>query len=101
MATRTIELNRNDLDRSLEVLSSAKTLQLTPFERISYRALMVSVDLAAAAFIGFNAIVVAAKVDLLAASRELEPIVIIPMMIFVVCVFVGLVSLALNIPPVS
>jgi len=99
MATRTIELDRNDLDKSLEVLSSAKTLQLTRFERISYRALMVSVDLAVACFIAFNAIIVAAGVNI-TAIRELQPIAVIPLLILYIlyaCAIVGLLSLVLNI----
>ena len=42
-----IELDRDDLDKSIEVLSSAaRTLRLTRFESLSYRALMLSVDVA-------------------------------------------------------
>jgi len=41
MEIRTIELDRNDLDKSIEVLSgAAQALQLTRFERLSYRALL-------------------------------------------------------------
>src|SRR5262249_8953333 len=39
----------------------------------------------------------ATGVDAIAAARELEPIVIIPLTVLYVCVLVGLVSLALNI----
>jgi len=45
MATRTVDLERKDLDKSIAALSSAaQAFQLTRFERLSYRALMLSVD---------------------------------------------------------
>jgi hypothetical protein len=40
-----VALSSNELERTIEVLSSAgRTLQLTRFERLSYRALLLSVD---------------------------------------------------------
>jgi hypothetical protein len=45
MTTRTIELDRNDLDNSIQALSSvAQALRLTHFEVLSYQALIVSAD---------------------------------------------------------
>jgi hypothetical protein len=47
-----VALSSNELERTIEVLSSAgQTLQLTRFERLSYRALLLSVDAVLATFI--------------------------------------------------
>jgi hypothetical protein len=52
MATRTVEVSSNQLDTAVEVLSTAgQALQLTRFERIAYRSLMVSADVAMASFL--------------------------------------------------
>ncbi len=46
-----IELARKDLDKSIEALSSAaQALRLTRFERLLYRTLMLSVDVATVTF---------------------------------------------------
>jgi hypothetical protein len=48
-----VALSPNELERTIKVLSSAgQTLQLTRFERITYRALLVSVDVAMASVFG-------------------------------------------------
>src|SRR5262249_52706339 len=48
MGTRTIALDSKNLEGGIEALSSAsRPFQLTSFERLAYRALMVSVDVAA------------------------------------------------------
>src|SRR5262245_52410316 len=48
IATRTVEVSSNQLDTAIEVLSgAARELQLTRFEKFSYRLLMISVDVAA------------------------------------------------------
>jgi hypothetical protein len=97
MSTQTIELDQNDLDKTIAVLSSAKTLQLTRFERFSYRALIVSVDAAATCYLTvqvisiFNPWEAGSKID----DR---PIVWIPLVITFLAILVGLVALALNIP---
>jgi hypothetical protein len=45
MSTRTVAISSKELESAIEVLSSAgRAFQLTRFERISYHALMVSVD---------------------------------------------------------
>jgi hypothetical protein len=88
MDTRTIELDRNDLDKSLEVLSSAQTLQLTRFEKISYRALIVSVDVAAACYIAWQLI------GPLISDEYLSILAVIVLG----AILVGLAALALNIP---
>lgn len=89
MATRTIELDRNDLDKSIEVLSTAaEGLRLTRFERLSYQALIVSVDwIAACVFIlaGNGVAGFSAQWNSVFGS------------LLIVGVFVGLFSLALNI----
>ena len=47
-----VALSPHELERTLEVLSNAgQTLQLTRFERLSYRALLVSVDGMLASFL--------------------------------------------------
>jgi hypothetical protein len=90
MATRTIELDRNDFDKSIEVLSSAKTLQLTRFQRLSYRALLVSVDVAATSYLAYQVINPFAP-------HEPSLIYLIPIAMWL-AILVGLVALALNIP---
>jgi hypothetical protein len=89
MATRTIELDRNDLDKSIEVLSTAaEGLRLTRFERLSYQALIASVDwIAACVFIlaGNGVAGFSAQWNSVFGS------------LLIVGVFVGLFSLALNI----
>jgi hypothetical protein len=95
MATRTIELDRNDLDKSIDVLSSAaEALRLTRFERFSYSALMISVDIALVTFIATNIFFILASWfsgqwwDAFGAS----------IIVLLVSIFVAIVSLALNIP---
>src|SRR5215470_19261245 len=96
MATRTIELDQNDLDKTIEVLSSAKTLQLTRFQRFSYRALIVSSDVAVISYLALVATV------LILDQPEPSVIVAIPVLILFAIVllaaFVGIVALVLNIP---
>ena len=87
MATRTIELDRTDLDKSIEVLSSAKTLQLTRFQRFSYRALIVSSDVAVICYLALVLVPGAAFI----LNRLLLAIVLL-------AAFVGIVALVLNIP---
>ena len=87
MATRTIELDRTDLDKSIEVLSSAKTLQLTRFQRFSYRALIVSSDVAVICYLALVLVPGAAFI----LNRLLLAIVLL-------AAFVGIVALLLNIP---
>jgi hypothetical protein len=93
-----IELAHNDLDKSIEVLSSAsQALQLTRFERFSYCALMISGDVAIASFIAlllFNILFRPLKwMDVLVDSL-LTP----TFLVFLVSILVGIISLAFNIP---
>lgn len=49
-----VALSPNELERTIAVLSSAgQTLQLTRFERITYRMLLVSVDVTMISSLGF------------------------------------------------
>jgi len=107
MATRTIALDSKNLEGGIEALSSAaRAFQLTPFERRAYRALMVSVDVAAwscivlIAMAAIIAMAIPVKLDdLTPVSRAL---VLVPLVAsgvaFTFAVVVGVVSLALNIP---
>jgi hypothetical protein len=95
MVTRTVELDRNDLDKSIGVLSSAaQALQLTRFERVSYQALTVSVDLVAAViFAVFVMGVVERLSDWALPDYAAEWL----SLAWFVCILIGMVSLALNI----
>jgi hypothetical protein len=97
-----IALSSNELERVIEVLSSVgQKLQLTRFERFSYRTLLVSVDLATASFFVF---VLAVTIivftfdarDALGSSWWIPAIACI--VIFIVSIPVGIIALALNIP---
>jgi hypothetical protein len=119
MATRTIELDRNDLDKSIEVLSSAgQEFQLTRFERIAYRSLMVSADVAMVSFLlclpidvllgGFRAWGLgdplgAQGLDL--PAEQLSPNAFFALLVFgllvlvfLAAILVGIISLVLSIP---
>jgi hypothetical protein len=102
MATRTIELDRNDLDKSIEVLSSAaQALQLTRFQSLSYRALMLSVDVAIACFVLSIIIIIAAapaRVDAADRWEWVYGVVGVLSVVSSLSILVGLVSLVLNIP---
>jgi hypothetical protein len=96
MVTRTIELDRNDLDKSIEVLSSAaQALRLTRFERLSYQALIVSVDwIAVGVFTALGMGIVEAIIH-----RELLPdFSNLFGLIWITGMAIGIVALALNIP---
>jgi hypothetical protein len=102
MDTRTIALDSKNLEGGIEALSSAaRAFQLTPFERGAYRALMVSVDVAA-----WSLVVLIAMIFILVLEKGLTPD---QETLFVIAIFasvvafpfafvVGTVSLALNIP---
>jgi hypothetical protein len=101
MATRNIELDRTDLNKSIEVLSSAaQVLQLSRFESLSYRALMFSADVATVIsiilIIDFIVIVVILSMgNPITGLTSLFAILVFPI---ILCILVGLVSLALSIP---
>jgi hypothetical protein len=103
MAARTVAVSSKELDKAVEVLSSASdTLQLTRFESLSYRALMVCADVATASFFGcLLSLVIAGFLG--AFERDAtESIAFISYLaffvVFVVAILVGIVSLVLNIP---
>jgi hypothetical protein len=72
VVTRTVPVSSNQLDTAIEVLSSAgRELQLTRFEKFSYRALMVSTDVIIVSFLAvFGLTLVLASVALIAAFSE-------------------------------
>jgi hypothetical protein len=98
-----VALSPNELERTIEVLSSAgQTLRLTRFERITYRALLVSVDVAMASFFGFILVAIFASAvnDVLPRIVASWPwvLAVVLAVVFVVSFVAGIVSLALNIP---
>jgi hypothetical protein len=96
MSTRTVALSSKELDSAIEVLSSARhALQLTRFQRFSYFALMVTTDLitfmlGVAIFFGV--------LSLLNVYQASDIINLVYGLALLVCLLIGLVSLALNIP---
>jgi hypothetical protein len=102
IAAMAFALSPNELERIIEVLSSAgQRLQLTRFERLSYRALLVSVDLAIVSFFGFilAGIFIVLSFD---PKHALDSWWWVPAgisaLVFVVSILVGIIALALNIP---
>jgi hypothetical protein len=99
-----VALSPNELERTIEVLSSAgQTLQLTRAERITYRTLLVSVDVALASLLGFVLALIFAWQYPATVARNVEVswpwwVVGVLATIFIVSLLVGLVALALNIP---
>jgi hypothetical protein len=100
-----VALSPNELERTIEVLSSAgQTLQLSRFERITYRALLVSVDVAMASFFGLILVVIFASLiafsNLLPRGMESWPWVLAGLLavVFLLSFLLAIVSLALNIP---
>lgn len=94
MSTRTVALSSKELDSAIEVLSSAKTLQLTRFEKISYRALIFSVDVAAACYIADNAWNSYFEIH----QFDEWSFSLVVGLLFLLALLVGLVALALNTP---
>jgi hypothetical protein len=97
-----VALSSTELERIIEVLSSAgQRLQLTLFERLSYRTLLVSVDAATASFFGFilAGIFIVLGFD---PKHALDSWWWLPAaisgLVFAVSIPVGIVALALNIP---
>jgi hypothetical protein len=114
MVARSVPLSSNDLDSAIDVLASAgQALKPTRRERWSYRALMISADVAMASIgIQFPIGVVAGMllapepnddplkfVDRLFASSDiLAAFLYTAIAVSAVAVVVGIVSLALNVP---
>lgn len=104
MPTRTVPLSSKELKSAIEVLSSAQhDFQLTSFERFSYRALILSVDVATVSF--FLVFPPYVAMIFFKVSPDLESpsgivfalLFIILAVIYIASVLVGMVSLALNI----
>jgi hypothetical protein len=98
-----VALSPNEFERTIEVLSNAgQTLQLTRFERFSYRALLLSVDALLVSFIVYIFLLYAGAPVGEDSSKQLGPwlsvLVDVPLAVLGLSVVVGLVSLALNIP---
>jgi hypothetical protein len=97
-----VALSSNELERTIEVLSSAaQTLQLTRFERLSYRALLVCVDLAMASFVAlmpFAFFIAVSRLSRRGGEESLPLGFELLILVFYVSLLVGIVSLALNIP---
>lgn len=95
-----VALSSIELERTIEVLSTAaQTLRLTRFERLSYRALLVSVDLAAVTFLLIILVFIFA-VNGVPVDENWISILVgrLVFIVFIVSTLVGIVSLALNIP---
>jgi hypothetical protein len=91
-----VTVSSNQLDTAIEVLSSAASeLQLTRFERISYRALMVSTDVCMASFVVFAAIVTLWDRP---GESDYAVILMLIALVYPVSLLVAIVSLTLNIP---
>jgi hypothetical protein len=100
-----VALSPNELERTIEVLSSAgQTLQLTRSERITYLALLISVDVAMASFFASVVVIIIASLtvlsDLFSSNAVTWPWMLagILVVVFVLSFVVGIISLALNIP---
>jgi hypothetical protein len=96
MTAQTVELDPIRLQAGIEALGRAgQAFQLSLFEKCSYRALMVSVDLA---IVSFVATIVAAAAAAAAGSDTGYIFAAIAMVVFGLAVLVGVISLVLNIP---
>ena len=119
VVTRTVAVSSNQLDTAIEVLSTAgQALQLTRFERIAYRSLMVSADVAMASFLlclpiqwllgGFSeyglgdplgAQGLKVPFEQLSASATFAALVFAGLaLVFIAAILVGIISLVLSIP---
>jgi hypothetical protein len=100
MMSRTIDLDRNDLDKSIDVLTSAaQALHLTRFESLSYHALMFSVDAATAVGAAFILVAIIFNYFLSPSNSDRWEFVGTVFGVIIVCsIFVGLMSLVLSIP---
>ena len=91
-----VALSPNELERTLEVLSNAgQTLQLTRFEKLSYRALLLSVDGMLVSFLLIMLILFLSGGEPLDLAGKLVGVLAT---FFTASGVVGIVSLMLNIP---
>jgi hypothetical protein len=102
-ATQTVSLSSTELESAIGVLSSVQALQLTRFERLSYRALVVSVDLSFLSFVAaifFGILVFPLKDPESMTFSQNAPfaLYLVSFVVFAVSTLVGAVSLVLNIP---
>jgi hypothetical protein len=107
-----VALSSNEFERTIEVLSSAgQTLQLTRFERLSYRTLLVSADVVLASlFVILASVVIAIFIGggpavFIRSSKDHDLLQIgflgilgVAALFFALSLLVGIVSLALSIP---
>jgi hypothetical protein len=93
-ATRTVPLSSKELESAIEVLSSAgQVLELTRFERLSYYALMTSVDVASVS--GIAGSLMPEEISRGLGLATLNTVVTI---IFMISTLVGIILLAFNVP---
>lgn len=96
-----VALSPNELERTIEVLSSAgQTLQLTRFERLSYHALLLSVDGVLLGFVVLflSGIFLIPPSDLLVPGQDPGRWFDMASSFFLLSILAGIISLALNIP---
>jgi hypothetical protein len=94
-----VTLSSDELDRTIEVLSSAgQTLRLTWFERLSYRALLVSVDVFLVSCVVLIFLGVVSDPHGTGVAREAGEFLIGMLGVVVASAMIGTFALALNIP---
>src|SRR4051812_29156760 len=94
-----VTLSSNELDRTIAVLSNAGlTLRLTWFERLSYRALLVSVDVFLVSCVVLILLVSISDPYGTGVGQEMGAVLIALLSVVVVSSLIGILALALNIP---
>lgn len=94
-----VTLSSNELDRTIAVLSSAgQTLRLTWFERLSYRALLVSVDVFLLSFVATFILASISGPSDAGVEAAAGKLFIWALVVLVVSGAIGILALALNIP---
>jgi hypothetical protein len=87
VVTRTVPVSSNQLDTAIEVLSSAaREFQLTRFQRLSYRALIVSLDVVATCYLALEVVLIFVQ-----RPPFLNTIILLALL-------VGMLAFVLNIP---
>lgn len=99
MPTRNIPLSSEQLDSAIEVLASAgQALQLTRFERLAYRALMISADVVMASYVAQLLATLPIMLDFVEPSGIALGIAYAVGFIYYASVLAGIISIALNFP---
>ena len=100
ISTRTVPISSQELDGAIEVLASAgQALQLSRLERISYRTLMISADVAMASMVSFIVLIVAAVLDQGPGDVWFTLLVAVVLIcVLLVSLIVALIALLLSIP---